>query len=171
MNSSSFRKPVTILAFVFSLFVAASFTFFDTSGLVQPIAYNHNLHIEDVGAECIDCHKFVETSARASIPNIYDCVEGHDGLLGDSEEEKLVLKAITANRLLPWNQIHKVPDFVYFSHRRHVKLGKLPCETCHGEVSKMTTPFAEPFQEITMAWCTECHEKNEVTNDCYACHH
>jgi len=34
----------------------------------QPIAYNHKLHIETVGLECAECHRYVETSAAATLP-------------------------------------------------------------------------------------------------------
>ncbi|MBU1487913.1 cytochrome c3 family protein [bacterium] len=43
----------------------------------QPVEYNHSLHIENEMV-CVDCHKFVETQARATIPNIETCVECHD---------------------------------------------------------------------------------------------
>jgi hypothetical protein len=49
-------------------------------------------------------------------------------------------------------------------------LGKLQCQTCHGEIGESQIPPAEPFVQMTMSWCMNCHTKKKVTNDCLACH-
>ena len=36
----------------------------------QPIAFNHNIHVEELGFECTDCHLYALTSVRATIPNL-----------------------------------------------------------------------------------------------------
>jgi hypothetical protein len=38
----------------------------DSPAIEQPIAYNHNLHVDGEGLECIDCHQYVETLAAAT---------------------------------------------------------------------------------------------------------
>jgi len=44
---------------------------------IQPIAYNHNLHVEKNSLECAFCHRYVMTMPRATIPNIEVCVACH----------------------------------------------------------------------------------------------
>jgi hypothetical protein len=71
---------------------------------------------------------------------------------------------------ISWKRIYEQPDHVFFSHRRHAVLGKIPCKTCHGEIGQSGRPPARPWVKMTMGWCMECHEKNKVTNDCLTCH-
>lgn len=136
----------------------------------QPIAYNHAKHVEENAMACLDCHQHAEESARASIPNIQVCRDCHEEAMTESENEIALVDFITGNKMIPWRQVYTVPDYAYFSHRRHVKVGKLECTVCHGEVGKLTEPMTQPHVEITMAWCIDCHEERNVSNDCYACH-
>lgn len=136
----------------------------------QPIRYNHKIHIEDVGLTCADCHIHTRDQARASIPNIEICVDCHDEAGGDNIEAGKVGEYVEQQKKIPWVQIHKIMDYAYFSHRRHVVLGQLECAQCHGDVGAREKPFSKPFVEIKMAWCLDCHEQRAVTTDCYACH-
>ena len=57
---------------------------------------------------------------------------------------------------MPWVQVHKVPDYVYFNHSVHVNRG-ISCVHCHGEIHKMDeVQHAKP---LSMAFCVECHRK------------
>ncbi|MFQ5737576.1 MAG: cytochrome c3 family protein [Acidobacteriota bacterium] len=136
----------------------------------QPIGYSHKKHVEDAGLVCADCHRNVETKERASIPNIDVCGDCHDDTEVENPEEVRVAGYVTRAERIPWRQVHLVPDYAYFSHRRHVKLGQLECSLCHGDVARMEDPFLGPYRPIVMKWCTDCHEERAVTNDCYACH-
>jgi hypothetical protein len=136
----------------------------------QPITYNHKLHIEEVGLTCIDCHVNAETQARAVIPNISLCGECHDDVEAESPEQRKVAEYVLNSRNIPWIQVNLMPDYVYFSHRRHVVLGKIECKTCHGEVEQMEYPFMSSHLTMDMAWCMNCHEQRLVTNDCNTCH-
>ncbi len=136
----------------------------------QPIAYNHYLHVEENAMECRDCHMYAEDNARASIPNIEVCRDCHEDAMSDKEAEVTLINYITENTRIPWKQIYSVPDHAYFSHRRHVKLGELDCTVCHGEVGKLSTPVTEPYVEVTMDWCMDCHESSGISIDCSACH-
>lgn len=136
----------------------------------QPIAYNHHKHIEEAGLSCFDCHARVLTHQKASIPNIEVCKDCHAEAMTESPEEKKVVGYIERNQPIPWKQVHRVPDYAYFSHRRHVTLGKVACQDCHGDVNKMTLPFTRPHTPITMGFCVDCHEKKRVTVECTACH-
>lgn len=158
----------------FFMLLAVFLCFFSTcspsGNYSQPIAYNHKIHIEEAELGCIDCHARSTTHQKASIPNIELCVECHEEAMTESTEEEKLVAHITENQRIPWVQVHRVPDHAYFSHRRHVTLGKVGCTECHGNVAAMTRPFAKPSVKITMEWCLACHEKNRVDTDCATCH-
>jgi len=162
-------KILDILALIL-LFLACVSGCSDSKSVLQPIAYNHEKHIEDAGLGCFDCHTRVLKYQKATIPNIDRCKECHDEPMTDSKEEEKVVDYIEKNQPIPWIQVHRVPDFAYFSHARHVSLGKVACQDCHGDVNHMTLPFAKPHKPITMSFCTDCHVKKGVTTDCASCH-
>ncbi len=61
---------------------------------------------------------------------------------------------------IPWIRIHNLPDHVYFNHSQHVGVGKVECETCHGQVEEMAT--LEQYSPLSMGWCINCHRQTEV---------
>ena len=142
----------------------------DSARFSQPIAYNHKKHIEEAGLNCFDCHTQVLTHQKASIPNIRFCKNCHEQAMADSKEEGKLVDYIKKNQQIPWIQVHRVPDHAYFSHRRHVSLGKVACQDCHGDVNNMILPFSKPFYPIKMRFCISCHEKKRVNTDCTTCH-
>ncbi len=70
---------------------------------------------------------------------------------------------------IPWKRLYRVPPDVYFSHRRHVVLGEIECQTCHGDIGKSSMPPSRPLK-ISMKKCLKCHERRNVNNDCISCH-
>ena len=138
----------------------------------QPIAYNHNIHVEGEGLECIDCHAYSEILPSATLPKLSVCLDCHDTdpLSEDSAEEAKLITYIESGTEIPWQQVHKVPDHVYFSHRRHVVAGDMGCMDCHGDVGSETEPVTRPFFELTMEACMTCHRERQASNDCLACH-
>jgi hypothetical protein len=81
------------------------------------------------------------------------------------EAQKTVVSSIE-KQPIPWVKVHDLPDFVYFTHKRHVKAG-LECQECHGEVQDDMT-VARRVSELTMGWCLSCHESHPsiVENYC-----
>lgn len=145
--------------------------FGSSNKIIQPIQYNHNVHIEVVGLTCVDCHINVESMPKATIPNIEICEDCHSNEpLSDSPEEKKLIQYISEGKHVPWKQIYTVPDYVYFSHQRHVTIGDLECSNCHGNVESMTKPAPAPVWKPTMDNCISCHKQRKVTYDCLACH-
>jgi hypothetical protein len=136
----------------------------------QPIQFNHQLHVEDLGAECTDCHAYARTGIRATIPNIGTCADCHYEPVTDAEEETRLIDFIESESPIPWRKVYRVADHVFFSHRRHTAVAELDCVICHGPVGETTEPVIRPFLSITMDRCMQCHEEMEVTNDCIACH-
>ena len=142
-----------------------------TGGPAQPISYNHRIHVKDAGIACADCHSRAAEHQRASIPNIEFCESCHADPITKSKEEAKLVNYIKNKQAVPWVQIHRVPDYVYFSHRRHVTLAQIACQECHGDVGAMEQPFARPKVALKMAFCIRCHEKKHVSTDCTTCHH
>ncbi len=140
----------------------------------QPIDFNHKKHIQEVGLECPICHTLVQTYYRATIPNIEICSmchdEGGDGQKAGNPKTQKVLDFIKKGQTIPWQQVYQVPDHVYFSHQRHVVMGKIECATCHGKIDQTTSPITKVAVKHTMDNCMNCHKKSGVSNDCVACH-
>lgn len=69
---------------------------------------------------------------------------------------------------IEWTRVHNLPDHVYFNHSQHVTVGKIECQTCHGEVEKMDVLHQDA--PLSMGWCINCHRQTEVKfndNDYY----
>ncbi|MFQ6674657.1 MAG: cytochrome c3 family protein [Fidelibacterota bacterium] len=138
--------------------------------MVQPISFNHEVHVEGEDLDCTLCHTQVMKRSRATLPRIKICQKCHYEPITETESERTLLAFASEGREVPWRRIYQVPRHVYFSHRRHVKLGNIPCESCHGDVRKLTEPPEYPLIAPTMGYCTKCHEEHQITNDCLACH-
>lgn len=159
----------SLIAFLALLFFLSSL--FGNPEVIQPIGYNHKIHIESAGLDCKDCHINSDKLASASIPGNEICQNCHsESPLSESPEEAKLLRYLAESKEVPWVQINTVPDHVYFSHRRHVVGGELECNACHGNVGEMTEPFSKPAIPITMENCMNCHKQRNVSNDCLACH-
>jgi len=61
---------------------------------------------------------------------------------------------------IEWVKIHNLPDHVYFNHSQHIKVGKVQCQTCHGNIQEM--PEVRQFAELSMGWCINCHRETKV---------
>jgi mono/diheme cytochrome c family protein len=61
---------------------------------------------------------------------------------------------------IEWVKIHNLPDHAYFNHAQHVNVGKVACQTCHGEVEKMEV--VKQHSPLSMGWCINCHRQTEV---------
>jgi len=136
----------------------------------QPIAFSHRLHVQENGLECVECHAYVKTQTFAGLPSVKKCLECHEEALTDSPDEEKIRQAAATATPLAWNRLYKVPDHVYYSHRRHVAAGKISCAECHGPIAETATPPPRALNEITMKFCMACHERTGITNDCIACH-
>ncbi|MFQ6616199.1 MAG: cytochrome c3 family protein [Fidelibacterota bacterium] len=166
------RPGFILLAIVLFAFLAISILALNRRPppIEQPLAFNHLIHAGEQDLECTFCHRQVENHARATLPPVDACRECHEEAITETPLEEKLLAFTTENREIPWNAIYDVPDHVYFSHRRHVTLGSVPCETCHGQVPSLSEPPPRPLVSITMEFCMDCHEEHQVTNDCLACH-
>ncbi|HVY71743.1 MAG TPA: cytochrome c3 family protein [Verrucomicrobiae bacterium] len=121
---------------------------------VQPVAFPHDIHAGQLGIDCRYCHSTVEKSWFSNIPSAGTCMNCHNQILKDDPKLALVRESAATGKTIPWVQIHKVPDYVYFNHSVHVNRG-ISCVECHGKINEMSEVYhAKPFG---MAFCLDCH--------------
>lgn len=152
----------------------------------QPIDFNHELHNGLVEDGCESCHFFREDGTYAGVPKLAQCIECHEEVQGETEDEaKFVNEYVANNREVPWLIYSKQPDCVFFSHVAHVKNAEMECATCHGPIGESTSLKVYEENRITglsrdiwgkniaglkkhtwdrmkMDDCSECHIKNDV---------
>lgn len=126
---------------------------------VQPIPFSHKLHAGDNKIACLYCHNAADRSRHATIPSLATCFNCHSAVKTDSPYIQKMKKALTEGKPIEWVRVHKLPDYVYFSHKRHVAQG-VACEVCHGNVKAMER--VEQKTALTMGQCMECH-RGETT--------
>jgi Cytochrome c7 and related cytochrome c len=124
----------------------------------QPIQFSHAHHVGGVGLDCRYCHTSVETSAFAGIPPTKTCMNCHSQIWSTAPILEPVRASFRDDINLSWIRVHDLPDFVYFSHKIHVKQG-VGCATCHGEIDKM--PLTFQANSLLMEWCLDCHRAPE----------
>ena len=134
----------------------------------QPIKFSHSLHAGEKQMDCQYCHSSARRSAVAGIPSMNTCMGCHKFVATDKDPIKFLTKKYEANEPIEWIKVHDMPDFVRFTHQRHVNSG-VSCETCHGDVKTMDT--AQQSESLQMGWCVDCHIKNEAPIGCASCHY
>ena len=137
--------------------------------VVQPIRFNHKVHLKEE-VTCADCHASAEDKAIATVAPLKACMECHAEALGKDTEEPKVQEYDEKGKEIPWVQVNRLPGHVYFSHRAHIKLGKMECKDCHGDITKQETPSLFPTIKLDMDKCIACHKEKRVRNDCLTCH-
>jgi hypothetical protein len=145
-------------------------------GMSQPLAFNHRLHVDN-SVPCVTCHATAATGQGATLPTVSVCRRCHEDVLYESPEEVKIRLAVESGRGLDWVPVFALRPYVYFSHRRHVTLGKVACASCHGDVERRTMPFqlaASPFAGLGgMKACLRCHDESHSPYagvDCVDCH-
>ena len=151
----------------------------------QPIFYSHKVHAGVNQISCLYCHGGAQDSKHANIPSVNVCMNCHmaineykgDPLYtaegtevnGTNEIKKLYQYAgyepgkpwdPSKAKPIEWTRVHALPDHVYFNHSQHVMVGKVQCQTCHGEITKMDE--VKQFAELSMGWCINCHRTTKV---------
>lgn len=160
---------------------------------VQPINFPHNVHVGTYKIDCQYCHADARRSEYAGMPSVARCMGCHKITAADRPEIRKVAEYASSARPIPWVRVFKVPEFVYFPHKAHIR-AEIKCQDCHGPVEQMTTVGAVTGPRLTndfltlvglrpaapllsMGWCIECHRQQNATRklkaplDCVACHH
>ncbi|NGO38297.1 cytochrome c3 family protein [Limisphaera ngatamarikiensis] len=121
---------------------------------IQPVAFSHKVHVDQLGMDCRYCHHDVERSWFSNIPSASTCMSCHNQVLKDDPRLALVRESVATGRPIAWVQVHKVPDYVYFNHAVHVNRG-ISCVECHGRIDQMEEVYhAKP---LSMSFCLDCH--------------
>lgn len=161
---------VGLVAFI-GIFVGyyANAMFFPGTSPVQPIAFSHRIHAGDNQIPCLYCHVQARRSISAGVPSVNKCMGCHAEVATDRPQIRLLAKYWESKQPIPWIKVHDLPDFVHFTHKRHVAAG-IECQTCHGPVETMDVVSREA--PLKMGLCLNCHRDNEVQHgtDCWTCH-
>ena len=121
---------------------------------IQPVAFPHSVHVTQLGLDCRYCHNGVEKSWYSNIPAASVCMNCHNQVLKDDDRLAVVRESFASGKPIPWVQIHKLPDYVYFNHSVHVNRG-VSCVECHGQINQMDEVYhAKP---LSMSFCLDCH--------------
>lgn len=140
--------------------------------VAQPLPFPHAEHVA-LNVRCVSCHAGALDGPEARIPSTDICALCHrtDRDFPATPPELAVF--IASGREIPWQQVHKLPRHVYFSHRRHVALGEIECSTCHGNLESAVEPVSRarfPGGFDGMMRCVDCHRQQGVSTDCLSCH-
>jgi mono/diheme cytochrome c family protein len=135
----------------------------------QPIEFSHVVHAGSYQIDCQYCHADARRSVYAGLPSVERCMGCHKivAAQGNPEIQK-IHEHWNAKRPIEWARIHKVPNYVYFPHKRHIAKG-LQCQECHGPVETMQR--VAQVAPLSMGWCIECHDRKQGPLDCAICHH
>jgi hypothetical protein len=121
---------------------------------IQPTAFSHAVHVDQLGMDCVYCHEGVKKSWYAGLPSASSCMNCHNQVLPDDPRLAWVRESAKGGRPIPWIQIHKLPDYVYFNHAAHVNRG-VSCVECHGQINRMDEAYQA--QPLSMSFCLDCH--------------
>ncbi len=91
----------------------------------------------------------------------------HEGIKKDSAAIRRLATYQGEGKSLPWARVYQIPDYVFFSHAKHVG-AKVDCAACHGSVTRSDTLRREV--RINMKFCMDCHRARSARNECNVCH-
>lgn len=167
INKNILRGFSALFLFIVVFYV---FSYARTPRVYQPIQFNHYVHVKKNELPCTTCHLHVEEETTAGKPQTETCATCHSESISKSPEEKKVVQYVKKNEPIPWERLYKFKLNIFFSHRRHVAVGKINCVECHGDMPDRTAPPTKPLKKIAMNNCIRCHSSKNVTTDCNACH-
>ncbi len=132
----------------------------------QPIAFPHEAHT-NVQIDCSFCHSYYDDYAAAGLPETALCASCHSAMSQESPEAQKLIAYAESGEEIPWVRLYELDQFVYFSHKWHVRAG-VECAECHGDIGE--SQRAVRHMVYKMDWCLDCHEANQASVDCVTCH-
>ena len=143
--------------------------FFDVySTPVQPIAFNHQIHLAK-GMKCTACHSGVTQGPDAGVPSVTFCMACHQVIASNKPEIKKLAAYAAKGQDVPWQRVYSFypSAHVRFWHAPHIRAG-VDCSACHGDMSQQTV--AVRAKNLTMNFCLNCHRQQAASVDCTTCH-
>ena len=134
----------------------------------QPVKFPHPQHVQKLGMNCTYCHYSAGKAQDPGLPSVATCMGCHNLVATGKPEIKKLAAYYAKGQPVPWQRMHKVPEYVHFPHSRHSNAG-VTCQTCHGEIQKMTQVFQ--YSSLNMGWCVNCHIERKARYDCSTCHY
>ncbi len=134
--------------------------------VTQPVPFSHGRHSQ-AGMKCNVCHQKSEAGEQLQIPGVAECMPCHQSIKTDSAAIRKLAELEKQSQPLSWTRLYQLPDFVHFSHQRHMN-AKVECETCHGPVSDRDSLWQE--KDISMGACVDCHKLRKASVSCDLCH-
>lgn len=131
-------------------------------GKSQPLPFSHRFHVSEIQIECQYCHTGTESQAMATMPSVELCMGCHQTVGGGLAPIDSLRSYASRGQTIPWERVYKVPEFVQFSHRAHLR-NAIQCEDCHGPVGEMDRLYKA--QRLTMGWCLDCHRQEPRPGD------
>lgn len=136
----------------------------------QPLYFDHQVHVQQVGLDCAFCHRTAAQGITAGYPDVQQCMFCH--VVVDRGQPATAVaelrQAWVDRRTIDWERIHLIPDHSRFPHEAHVQAG-VPCATCHGPVEQMGQVVQ--VRSLKMGDCVACHQDTGATAQCGACHY
>ena len=151
-------------------YAAGRMLFRPAESISQPIAFNHRKHVQELEIPCNQCHQYYERGEHSGLPTLSICTGCHEDAQTESLEEKKLTKLAGEGRDDVFRKLFRMPDHVFYSHRRHAVIAKIDCATCHGAIAATQAPPGKPLVRITMDFCIECHRRSGASVDCTRCH-
>ncbi len=137
------------------------------SAPTQPVPYSHKVHL-GLGLKCVECHKTVMEKSAAGLPAESLCMNCHRVIKTESPAIRTLAQFHQEKKTVPWVRVYLLPNFVYFSHKRHHVKARIECAECHGDLASQEVVRKE--KPIGMSACMACHDQRKANNNCDACH-
>ncbi len=172
--------------------------------LEQPIGFSHYLHAGELAIDCQYCHTEARKSIHSGVPPLQVCMGCHAHVKTYSPEVQKIHQywcgqpkctveedalgqpiRNAAAQPPPWQKVHDLPDYVVFSHKRHVGAG-VDCTECHGQVKLQGQYVEVPIpgdaegrtyrqvdevmireSTLQMGWCLDCHKSHPSIDENY----
>jgi len=140
--------------------------------VMQPIAFNHAVHVGEASLTCVDCHTDGGARRDAGLPGKQICLDCHDPdqEAGQHPQKDALFGFAQSDAEVRWIRVTVTRPDVFFSHRRHVAAAQMDCLDCHVDQASLTAPPTSARLVLKMTGCIECHERNAVSTDCLVCH-
>ncbi len=148
--------------FLFALVVASFAVLAMDGGDKIGVKFDHKLHLQDIGAECADCHAAAESKSPAD-----NLMPGHDNCYSCHDENETECGYCHTNGDDPFGVPHVTNFIAKFPHDVHIEQD-VKCITCHQGIAFSEKAATQHLP--SMALCQTCHSDLEEANYCQRCH-